>query len=84
MSKTALVLGGGGSRGAYELGVWKALRELGVKIDIVTGTSIGAVKMCIRDRVSGERKVWRDQCGESLKGSGVHILLLSKADQAAP
>lgn len=43
MSKTALVLGGGGSRGAYELGVWKALRELGVKIDIVTGTSIGAV-----------------------------------------
>lgn len=43
MSKTALVLGGGGSRGAYELGVWKALREMGIKIDLVTGTSIGAV-----------------------------------------
>lgn len=43
MSKTALVLGGGGSRGAYELGVWRALREMGVKIDLVTGTSIGAV-----------------------------------------
>lgn len=26
--KTALVLGGGGSRGAYEMGVWKALIEL--------------------------------------------------------
>jgi NTE family protein len=26
--KTALVLGGGGSRGAYEIGVWQALREL--------------------------------------------------------
>lgn len=41
--KTALVLGGGGSRGAYEIGVWQALRELGIKIDIVTGTSVGAI-----------------------------------------
>ena len=30
MSKTAIVLAGGGSRGAYQLGVWKALREMGV------------------------------------------------------
>ena len=28
--KTALVLGGGGSRGAYEAGVWQALTELGI------------------------------------------------------
>lgn len=41
--KTALVLGGGGSRGAYEIGVWQALRELGIHIDIVTGTSVGAI-----------------------------------------
>ncbi len=41
--KTALVLSGGGSRGAYEIGVWQALRELGIKIDIVTGTSIGSM-----------------------------------------
>lgn len=41
--KRALVLGGGGSRGAYEIGVWKALRELGITFDIVTGTSIGAL-----------------------------------------
>lgn len=41
--KTALVLGGGGSRGSYELGVWEALREMGIGIDIVTGTSIGAI-----------------------------------------
>ena len=41
--KIALVLGGGGARGAYEAGVWQALRELGVKIDIVTGTSVGAI-----------------------------------------
>lgn len=41
--KTALVLGGGGSRGAYEIGVWQALRELGIRIDIITGTSVGAI-----------------------------------------
>lgn len=41
--KTGLVLGGGGSRGSYELGVWKALRELGIPIHVVTGTSIGAI-----------------------------------------
>lgn len=41
--KTALVLGGGGARGAYEIGVWQAVRELGIPIDIVTGTSVGAI-----------------------------------------
>ena len=33
--KKALVLSGGGSRGAYQFGVWKALRKLGIKIDVV-------------------------------------------------
>ena len=41
--KIGLVLGGGGSRGAYEIGVWQALRELGIGIDVVTGTSVGAI-----------------------------------------
>ena len=42
MTKRALVLGGGGSRGSYELGVVMALHELGVTYDMVIGTSIGA------------------------------------------
>lgn len=41
--KTALVLGGGGSRGAYEIGVWQALEALGIKTDMVYGTSVGAI-----------------------------------------
>ena len=41
--KTALVLSGGGARGAYEAGVWQALTELGIEIDIITGTSVGAI-----------------------------------------
>lgn len=45
--KRALVFGGGGSRGAYELGVWQAIRELNIPIHIVTGTSIGALNGCL-------------------------------------
>lgn len=43
MDKTGLVLSGGGSKGAYEIGVYKALKKLHKNIDIVTGTSIGAI-----------------------------------------
>ena len=41
--KRAIVLSGGGGKGAYQMGVWKALRRLHIKYDIVTGTSIGSV-----------------------------------------
>lgn len=41
--KRALVMSGGGGKGAYQFGVWKALRKLDKKFDIVTGTSIGAL-----------------------------------------
>lgn len=39
----AIVLSGGGAKGAYQLGVWKALRKLKIKYNIVTGSSIGAI-----------------------------------------
>lgn len=38
-----VVLGGGGSKGAYEIGVWQAMRELGLRYHVVTGTSVGAL-----------------------------------------
>ena len=38
-----LALGGGGSRGSYEIGVLKALQELNIEIGAITGTSIGAI-----------------------------------------
>ncbi|HKX75143.1 MAG TPA: cyclic nucleotide-binding and patatin-like phospholipase domain-containing protein [Acidimicrobiia bacterium] len=38
-----LVLGGGGARGFAHIGVYRALNELGIPIDLVGGTSIGAV-----------------------------------------
>jgi len=41
--KYALALAGGGTKGSYQIGVWKALRELNVEISVVAGTSIGAI-----------------------------------------
>ncbi|WP_283651191.1 patatin-like phospholipase family protein [Ileibacterium valens] len=38
-----LVLGGGGAKGCYHVGAWEAFRELGIRFDAVTGTSIGAL-----------------------------------------
>ncbi|MBN1814208.1 MAG: patatin-like phospholipase family protein [Anaerolineae bacterium] len=39
----ALVLSGGGGRGAYECGVYKYLEEINWEPDILVGTSIGAI-----------------------------------------
>ena len=41
--KRAIVLSGGGAKGAYEMGVWKALRHLKISYDIVTGSSVGSL-----------------------------------------
>lgn len=38
-----LVLEGGGAKGSYHIGVYKALKELGIEISGITGTSIGAL-----------------------------------------
>lgn len=38
-----LVLAGGGVRGAYHIGVWKALKEMGIDVQAVSGSSIGAI-----------------------------------------
>ena len=38
-----LVLAGGGTRGAYQVGAWKALQELNIKIKGIAGASIGAL-----------------------------------------
>lgn len=38
-----LVFEGGGAKGAYEIGAWKALERLNIAIDTVVGTSVGAL-----------------------------------------
>lgn len=58
--KTALVLSGGGSRGAYEIGVYQALVDMEVKIDMVVGTSIGAMNAYIiaQKKVPESKLMW--------------------------
>ena len=41
--KKGLVLEGGGTKGAYQIGAYEALRDLGIKITGIAGTSIGAL-----------------------------------------
>jgi NTE family protein len=41
--RTAFVLGGGGVLGAVEVGMLRALLELGVRPDLILGTSVGAL-----------------------------------------
>ena len=43
--KIGLVLGGGGGKGAYQIGVWKALKEYKIDkyINYISGTSIGSL-----------------------------------------
>ena len=43
MAKTGLALSGGGVRGLAHLGVWKALQENKVNIDLLAGTSAGSL-----------------------------------------
>lgn len=60
-SQTALVLGGGGAKGAYEIGVMEALESLGIRAGSVYGTSIGALNaaMYALGDVSAARDLWR-------------------------
>lgn len=56
----ALVLAGGGARGSYQVGVWRALMELGWKPQIITGTSVGSLNgaMFALDFYETARDMW--------------------------
>lgn len=57
-----IVLEGGGARGAYQIGAWKALLEAGVKISAIAGTSVGALNgalICMGDIEKAE-KIWNE------------------------
>ncbi len=62
-SKTyAIALEGGGARGAYQVGAWRALEEAGIRYNAVSGTSVGALNgalMAMRD-LSQAESLWKD------------------------
>lgn len=53
-----LVLAGGGARGSYQIGVWRALDELGWRAGVVTGTSVGCLNGALY--VLGQYEMARD------------------------
>ena len=78
-----LVLEGGGAKGAYQIGAGKALKEAGVNIKGIAGTSVGALNgalICMDDLENAEH-IWESiayskvmkvddmQMGELLQGN---------------
>lgn len=66
----AFVLGGGGARGALQVGALRALFEAGLKPDLLVGTSIGAVNatglaLCGVNLAGVEAldRIWQDTAG---------------------
>lgn len=57
-----LVLEGGGAKGAYQIGAWKALREAGVKIKGVSGVSVGALNgaLICMDNLEKANEIWEN------------------------
>ncbi len=58
--RTALVLTGTGTAGAYHAGALRALAEAGVKIDLVAGRGIGAVGALFH-AVDGASRLWEEK-----------------------
>jgi len=60
--KRALVLSGGGGKGAYQVGAWKALREIGFEPDMVIGTSVGALNgaLLAMDKYNEALNIWEN------------------------
>jgi NTE family protein len=62
VDRAILVLGGGGVKGLAHVGAWKAIEELGIEVDEIIGTSIGAlVGACLAGGL-----VWRDMAPQAL------------------
>src|SRR5215471_7883050 len=58
--RTALVLTGTGTAGAYHAGVLRALHEAGVKLDVVAGRGIGVVG-ALFTAIDGGQRLWDEK-----------------------
>ena len=61
VAKIGLVLGGGGAKGAYQVGVWQALAQYGVtQFQYISGTSVGGLNALLVASSTPEegRRIW--------------------------
>jgi len=77
--RVGLVLSGGGGKGAYEIGVWKAIKELNIDkyIKVVSGTSIGAINAALfaQDDFEEAKKMWQEVTIEKLLPVNSKVLI---------
>lgn len=64
-----LVLSGGGGKGAYEIGVWKAFCETGVdkRIKVYSGSSVGAINATLFAAIGNPSQcvdLWKEAVGQ--------------------
>jgi len=67
-----IVFEGGGAKGAYQIGVWKYLKEKNIKIDGIVGTSVGAINSAIfaMGDIGFAEKMWTEiSLDKILKGN---------------
>lgn len=72
--RIGLVLDGGGGKGAYQIGVWKALRELGWdrNVTAIAGTSVGGLNaaLFVQGSYENAEDIWLHEI------SGLHVTRL--------
>ena len=71
MKPYGLILAGGGAKGAYQIGAWRALRELGITFEAIAGVSIGAINGALIAQGDYDRAV--ELWSNAEVTSGIHI-----------
>ncbi len=73
--KKAIVFAGGGSKGAYQAGAWKALEELGEHFDIATGTSIGSINagLYVQHDFDAAWELWNTITVDAIMTNGINM-----------
>ena len=58
----AIALEGGGARGAYQIGAWRALQEAGIRFQAVSGTSVGALNgaLMLMGDLERAEEIWKN------------------------
>ena len=89
--KKAIVFAGGGSKGAYQVGAWKALNELGETFDIATGTSIGSINagFYVQHDFDAAYAMWSELTAGAIMTNGINMdrsfeTVFSQRDQLVP
>jgi NTE family protein len=86
MGTTALVLSGGGAKGAFQVGAEKYLREkLGYSWDVIGGVSVGALNgtMLAMEKYKRLEAIWRAISSQSVYSGRINLLTLWKLYRGA-